>query len=758
MPASSSAANRVPGILFSRALAPQLDSDLHPALKPQQRRRVRSPALPRAAAGARPRRCGAASGGRRSGPATPLLRWKFSEKPPSEPGRKVEDVRPGVPPPPTRISARKLAAGIWHLRPLGADGSGRHGGGEKRRAPLGPELVPGYQEVQLFYNPLSTDLHVNKNRKNGHASPVSVLSPKYGDFHKVIHYSYKFLDFLPFSFSPFTVTLIDATHLERSVGFQSSAMEKATKWDPGSSMTTEEVYRFYRHLKLLEDQELNTVSTVSSLRTELERARARISELERERKLAKKKLDQFLNRLAEEKESWRSREHEKFRAIIEAMKADLGKERKKRQRTEIIHAKLVSELAEAKLTAKQLLQDYEKERKARELVEEVCDELAKEIGEDKAEIESLKMEAMKIQEEAEDEKKMLQMAEVWREERVQMKLIDAKLTLEEKYSELRDLKAELEAFLSARMTKESDFASMKEAELLKGKADLVNIEVTKEFSYQPPLASEDIYAVVEELQPKQETNARDIKPCCVYSPRSHASKVNTVSPGTDGFLEHPTKQHAHEMIDSNDDEEDESDWETVSQAEEQGSSNSHDGSEPSVNDYCKESYASVSETELKENGNKKLNNEIIEVSPTNAKSRKKVSSICRLWRSSAHDNVEDHKKRSLSNGRISTGTLASNDCEEYKKLSVEYTNGRPDGRISNGNLSPDMGLGEAGLSPGSIGHLNSPDLLNSHITRGMKGCIEWPRSDQKHGLKAKLLEARMGSQKIQLRHVLKQKT
>ncbi|XP_064942001.1 uncharacterized protein LOC135595253 isoform X2 [Musa acuminata AAA Group] len=677
MPASSSAANRLPGILFSRALAPPLDSDLQPSLKPQLRRRVRSPALPRAAAGARPRRCGAASGGRRSGPATPLLRWKFSEKPPSEPGRKVQDVGPGVPPPPTRISARKLAAGIWHLRPLGADGGGRGGGGERRRVPLGPE---------------------------------------------------------------------------------SSAMEKATKWDPGSSMTTEEVYRFYRHLKLLEDQELNTVSTVSSLRTELERARARISELERERKLAKKKLDQFLNRLAEEKESWRSREHEKFRAIIEAMKADLGKERKKRQRTEIIHGKLVSELAEAKLTAKQLLQDYEKERKARELVEEVCDELAKEIGEDKAEIESLKMEAMKIQEEAEDEKKMLQMAEVWREERVQMKLIDAKLTLEEKYSELRDLKAELEAFLAARMTKDSDFASMKEAELLKGKADLVNIEVIQEFSYQPPLASEDIYAVIEELQPRQETNARDIKPCCVYSPRSHASKVNTASPGTDVFLEHPTKQHAHEMIDSNDDE-DESDWETVSQAEEQGSSNSHDGSEPSVNDYCKQSYASVSETELKENGNNKLNNEIIEVSTTNAKSRKKVSSICRLWRSSAHDNVEDLKKRSLSNGRISTGTpLASNNCEEYKKLSAEYTNGRPDGRISNGNLSPDMGLVEAGLSPRSIGHLNSPDLLNSHIPRGTKGCIEWPRSDQKHGLKAKLLEARMGSQKIQLRHVLKQKT
>ncbi|CAD6236433.1 unnamed protein product [Miscanthus lutarioriparius] len=62
---------------------------------------------------------------------------------------------------------------------------------------------------------------------------------------------------------------------------------------------------------------------------------------------------------------------------------------------------------------------YEKERKARVLMEEVCDELAKEIAEDKAEVEAMRSESMKIRDELEEEKKMLQMAEVWREERAQ---------------------------------------------------------------------------------------------------------------------------------------------------------------------------------------------------------------------------------------------------------------------------------------------------------------------------------------------------
>ncbi|CAL9090708.1 unnamed protein product, partial [Musa acuminata var. zebrina] len=720
----------LPGILSSKTLAPPPYSDPRAATKLHPRGRIRNPAFPGAGAEARQRKGGPASGGRRSGPTTPLLRWKFNEAPPPKPSRKAENAGSSEAPPPLPgVSARKLAAGIWHLQPLDAGSGVLGGGGEGRRAPPCLEVGPihGYQEVQLLCNPLSTDLHTNKSKKNDFASPVSVSSPRYGNIH-------------------------------RFAGFPSAEMEKATKWDPGSSMTLEEVYRFYNHLKVVEHEDVNTVSIVSSLCTELEKAHARISELETERRSAKKKLDQFLKSLADEKASWQSREHEKVQAIIEAMKADLDRERKRRQRIEIVHTKLVNELAETKLAAKQLLQDYKKECKARELVEEVCDELTKEIGEDKAEIESLKMEALNIREQVEEEKRMLQMAEVWREERVQMKLIDAKLTLEEKYSQLRDLKAELEAFLAARMDADMDVALRREAELLKEKANSVTVEEIKEFSYQPPPASEDIYAVFEEPQPRQETNEIDIQLCCGHSPRSYASKVNTASPETDVFLGHPMKQH--ELIDSDDDVEDDSDWETVSHAEEQGSSNTLDVSEPSVNGYCKESNASVSIADWEENGNNRLNNEIITDCSANAMSRKKVSSICRLWRSSTHDIIEDLKRTPvevkpgrLSDGRISNGTRASTNGEEYQKLSVEHTNGM----ISKGTLSPDLGFGEVGLSPGSITQWSSADSLNLHTTREMKGCIEWPRGKQKYSLKAQLMEARMESQKIQLRHVLKQK-
>ncbi|RRT59141.1 hypothetical protein B296_00022489 [Ensete ventricosum] len=599
---TSAAANGLPRSLPSKALRPPPDTGLRQARQPHPGCRVRNSAVAGAAVGTRLRKGRTAAGGRRSGLGTPFVRWKFQVTPPPKPANKVGDVRPGAGPP--RVSARKLAAGIWHLQLL--------------------------------------------RDRNGSRQPP-----------------------------------------------------------PG--------------LEVCQDQDSTLDLLFLQWKTQLERARARITELETQRRSEKKELDRFLRRAAEEKASWRSREHEKVGVMIEAMKADLHRERKKRQRTEIVRARLIDEVAAAKLTAKQLLRDCEKERQARVLVEEVCDELAKETGEDKAEIGTLKMEASRIREEAEDDKQMLQMAEVWREERVQMKLMEAKLTLEEKYSQLRELRAELEAFLSTSAAAHSDFALVREAELLKQKVDLVNTQGMIEFSYQPPPASEDIHAVFEELQPKQETHERDIKPCSGRSPETHASG---------------------ESVDSKDDVEDEGEREKATRAEERGSSDSHVGIEPSVDDCCKESYASVSETGSKENRQDKVNQETIEVSSANAKSRKVMmasSSMCKLWSSSAHDVVDDLLRTSdelkpgrLSNRTLSNGTLASYHDEVCEELSIERTTG---GRPSNNTtLSPGTGLGEAGLCPA-------------------KGCTERPRSNQRHSLKAKL----MGSQKIQLRHVLKQK-
>ncbi|KAA8543596.1 hypothetical protein F0562_021658 [Nyssa sinensis] len=91
---------------------------------------------------------------------------------------------------------------------------------------------------------------------------------------------------------------------------------------------------------------------------------------------------------------------------------------------------------------------------------------------------------MKFREEVEEERRMLQMAEVWREERVQMKLVDAKVTLEEKYSQMNKLVADLETFLSSRSaTPAPDAEEMKKAEFLRQAAALAFVKAQKTKAY-----------------------------------------------------------------------------------------------------------------------------------------------------------------------------------------------------------------------------------------------------------------------------------
>lgn len=511
-------------------------------------------------------------------------------------------------------------------------------------------------------------------------------------------------------------------------------MEGATKWNPVCSKTSDEVQQLYGQMKQF-DQKVSAVSVVSALEAELQQAQARVDELETERRSSKKKLEHFLKKVSEERASWRRREHEKIRAIIEDVKADLNRERKNRQRIELINSKLVNELSDVKLSAKRLMQDYEKEKKNREVLEEVCDELAKEIGVDKAEAESLKREAMKLRDEMEEERRMLQMAEVWREERVQMKLVSAKVALEEKYAQMNKIMADIASFLRSKGVT-PDVKEIEEAESLCQAAADVNIQDMKEFTYVPP-KSHDIFSILEEVN-FEEANEREIEPCAAYSPASHASKIHTVSPEINMVNKDNIRRHSNAFLEENGDvEEDESGWETVSHAEDQGSSYSPGGSDPSVHKFRQDSNASGSGTDWEGNAGEEMPiTEISEVCSVPIKQLKKVSSISRLWKS------------------------CPNNGENYKIISVEGANGRlSNGRMSSaGIMSPDRGSGKGGLSPPDLsGHWSSPDSGNPHINRGMKGCIEWPRGAQKNSLKAKLLEARMESQKIQLRQVLKQK-
>ncbi|KAL6618985.1 hypothetical protein ACP70R_034124 [Stipagrostis hirtigluma subsp. patula] len=503
-------------------------------------------------------------------------------------------------------------------------------------------------------------------------------------------------------------------------------MEFATKWDRQCLKTSGAAeYDLCDQYVVAADEE------ISVLKVELRQARSRIHELEAESRSAKKKLDHLVRNLAEEKASLRSREHDKVRSMLDAVKGDLNRERKNRQRAEIMNSKLMDELSELKSAAKRYLQDYEKERKARELMEEVCDELAKEIADDKAEVEALKRESMKMRDEVEEERKMLQMAEVWREERVQMKLVDAKLTLDSKYSQMSELQVILEAFLSFHQgSGVVDKETVRDGERLREAICSMKFH-GKEFSYKPPPPSEDIFAVFEELKQREDTNEKEIGQCNGDTPMSHATKIHTASPETDIFLEKRTNRYAYQPCARNEDEDD-SGWETVSHVEEHGSSNSPDGSEPSVNGFGGGNETSVSGTDWEDNcQNCRSNSDVSGVcSTTGEKYRKKGSSFARLWRSS---NGDSHRKTGseLLNGRLSSG------------------------RMSNSALSPDFKNSEVCQMSPSVGEW-SPDLLNPHVVRAMKGGVEWPPVAQKHNMKSKLLGARING-KLQLRQALEQK-
>ncbi|CAH8261172.1 unnamed protein product [Arabidopsis lyrata] len=654
-----------------------------PNLRASHIRRARKPSF------TRQRRSGV-SVRRLSRPETPILKSKVEDHN-SERCVAVEDDdyedddcnkmrcqerRRSVPP----DTVRKLAAGVWRLRVPDDVSSGRDKRSKDRL---------GFQET---------------------AGPAGHLGPLF-----YYHYDDKHSSGFQSNNSRNKHSGFLCKH-EPSIPSPHCAMEGATKWDPICLDTRDEVHQIYCNVKL-NNQQVNSVSLASSIELKLQEARACIKNLESEKRSQKKKLEQFLKKVSEERAAWRSREHEKVRAIIDDMKADMNQEKKTRQRLEIVNLKLVNELADSKLAVKRYMHDYQQERKARELVEEVCDELAKEIEEDKAEIEALKSESMNLREEVDDERRMLQMAEVWREERVQMKLIDAKVTLEDKYSQMNKLVGDLEAFLDSRNT--TGVKEVRVAEFLRETAASVdNIQQIKEFTYEPA-KPDDVLMLFEEMN-LGEAQDREIEQYVAYSPVSHASKAHTVSPDVNLINK---ERHSNAFTDQNGEfEEDDSGWETVSRSEEHGSSYSPDESIPGIsNTHHRNSNVSMTETEYQ----KTLLREIKEVCSVPRRQSKKLSSMAKLWSS-----LEG------MNGRVSNG----------RKSTV-------------GMVSPETGSNKGGFSTlDLVGQWSSsPDSANANVNRGLKGCIEWPRGAHKNSLKTKLIEAQIESQKVQLKHVLEHK-
>ncbi|KAL8032843.1 hypothetical protein ABFX02_13G123400 [Erythranthe guttata] len=208
--------------------------------------------------------------------------------------------------------------------------------------------------------------------------------------------------------------------------------EEATKWDFRNSKEVGYSGSGRRHMK----------KPTSRASAEMLKPQNPLIELEKDRNRTRAKIEHRTKKVDEEERgSWMIRtEHQN---LVDGVK----RERRKCKETKLVNSKLLLGIAEAKLSAKKLTVNIGKEKKARKLLEDSCNNLVKQIEGNKAEIGALIHQRKRMQEEVDRERKMMQLAEVWREEHAQTKLVDAKLILEDKLIEINSLIADLEAFL-----------------------------------------------------------------------------------------------------------------------------------------------------------------------------------------------------------------------------------------------------------------------------------------------------------------------
>lgn len=187
-------------------------------------------------------------------------------------------------------------------------------------------------------------------------------------------------------------------------------------------------------------------SVLAALRSELDAAR----QLVKQHRRRGEDDERLLRRqLAEEVRAWKCRHREKAAAAARLVASELDGERRSRRRAERVGKKLAEALADAEASLRAATRELELERASRERLEKVCDELARGVGstEPEPEEEELRRVAATALEELEREREMLQVADELREERVRMKLAEARLQFEEKNAVVDRLRQELEAFL-----------------------------------------------------------------------------------------------------------------------------------------------------------------------------------------------------------------------------------------------------------------------------------------------------------------------
>uniref|UniRef100_A0A3Q7F526 Uncharacterized protein n=1 Tax=Solanum lycopersicum TaxID=4081 RepID=A0A3Q7F526_SOLLC len=274
-----------------------------------------------------------------------------------------------------------------------------------------------------------------------------------------------------------------------------------------------------------------------------------------------------------------------------------------------------------------------------------------------------------------------------------------------------------------------------EVQVVKQVVDSLNIQETKEFCSSSPILN-DIYTL-NEGSIICEASKLGTNTFADYSTPCRSSAIQIVGTEVSKTCAMTTSSEClNSVIDHDQSCKDESGRETVTQVEGQFSNYTVGETEHSVNCTDRGRYLLCGKVNHEQNTGQSgsLDFETSDISLVLPKKpKKKGSSFRKLWRSSL--STEDFCKTISvdDSGRFSNGSTSNVDVVFSENVPAERALAYQD----------------------FVNHCCSGGPRNPHTARAMKGCIEWPRGIPKHGLKSKLLEARIQSQKSQLRSVLK---
>lgn len=377
--------------------------------------------------------------GKRGGSSTPVPTWKVNSRSPSSALKAAESAAKGKE---ASVSARKLAATLWEINDV-KEMRNQKESRSKERVARSAQLLPPHL-LDPSHSPFSE--RMDRSRGGSHRRRRSAVSQKL----QTTECNLGGLDSL--STASFMEDPMQTETQSRGRTHSGCIVGVKTRLKDVSNglATSKELLKVLNRIWGLEEKNSSSIPVVSALRLELDRARTQVDQLIREQRSNRDEINYLLKHFAEEKAAWKSKERARIREAIASIAGELDVEKKLRRQTERLNKKLGEELGHIKASLSKALKELKSEKRAREILEQMCDELAQGIGEDRAEVEELKRESAKVREEVEKEREMLQLADVLREERVQMKLSEAKYQFEEKNAAVDKLRHELEAYLRSK--------------------------------------------------------------------------------------------------------------------------------------------------------------------------------------------------------------------------------------------------------------------------------------------------------------------